>query len=195
MPPAAMSMGCTCWRTIRSTSASSARAEAAGSIAAASTDAAITAAAITRIVLSRPTVQPTSAASLVRDCSVLAEAAELIRVHVIAAGLLLTVRPRESGDPELRSPDDRQRNPGCPACRFAHAGYWIPACAGMSGGETRGLRELGSLPHTQWAPAPLRGRVGEGGDAVTHPTLPHTPTPTPNPSPQPAAGLPASGKS
>src|SRR5215510_4677949 len=158
MPPAAMSIGCTCWRTICSISASSARAAvAAGIVAAASTDAAITAAAITRIVPSRPTVQPTSAASLVRDCSVLAEAAELIRVHVIAAGLLLTVRPRESGDPELRSPDERQRNPGCPACRFAHAGYWIPACAGMSGGETRDLGALAS-PYSVCSLPPL----GEG---------------------------------
>src|SRR5262249_44550334 len=52
MPPAAMSIGCTCWRTICPPSASSARAAAAGIIAAASA-AAVTAAAITRIVPSR----------------------------------------------------------------------------------------------------------------------------------------------
>src|SRR5262245_44031277 len=157
MPPAAISIGCTCLRTICSTSASSARAAVAAGTVAAASAAVITAAAITRIFPSRPTVQPTSAASLVRDCSVLAEAAELIRVHVIAAGLLLTVRPRESGDPELRSPDERQRNPGCPACRFAHAGYWIPACAGMSGGETRDLGALAS-PYSVCSLPPL----GEG---------------------------------
>jgi hypothetical protein len=42
MPPAAISIGCTCWRTIRSTSASSARAAVAAGIAAAASVAAIT---------------------------------------------------------------------------------------------------------------------------------------------------------
>src|SRR5262249_27859981 len=68
----------------------------------------------------------------------------------------------------LRS-SPRKRGP-----RAANCGPWIPACAGMNGGERHILGVL---------PPPLWGRVGEGGCGDA-PTLPYPITPTPNPSPQ-----------
>src|SRR5262249_60732297 len=111
--------------------------------AAGSTAAAVTAAAITRIFPSRRvggmTVPLTWHGQVCLDCSARAAAVELIRVHDAYGGLLLSVRPRESGDPDSKILWD-----------------WIPAYAGMSGGET----------HTRCAPSPASGGgVGRGWHA------------------------------
>src|SRR5262245_8912952 len=131
MPPAAMSIGCTWRRTICSTSASSARAAVAAGIIAAASAAAITAAAITAFF--PPAGCAPARVTTFLNCNVFAEVAELIFVHVIALGLLLTVRPRESGDP-----DSKFYKTGFPL-EFTPA----KAGAGMNGVERR---DLGALP-------------------------------------------------
>src|SRR5262245_32716226 len=172
MPPAAMSIGCTCLRTICSTSASSARAAvAAGIVAAASTAAAVTVAAITRIVPSR------RLRARARDDIAPAFTTPL-QFYRTGGGRRVNSRscgcgdhsapfvPAKAGtqilDSRLRG-NERRRGTRARCARPTYAVRSLPRLRGR-GGEGAGAGLGGSAHNRGAAPPPLAGGGGGGGE-------------------------------